>query len=64
MGENTREPWLRIEEPPSGFLSDKMEAAIRSYAKAITGKDDLRGFNKTLEKWGWDYYDVLAEVSP
>ena len=58
-----REQWLRIKEPLRGRISTRQEESIRGYARA-QGYETLRGFWKVLESWGWDYYDVLAEVSP
>ena len=55
--------WMRIAEPPHGRISSKQEEAIREYAAGL-GYETLRGFWKKLEQWGWDYYDVLHEVSP
>lgn len=55
--------WLSIKEAPHGRVSPKQEEAIRGYATA-QGYETLRGFWKVLERWGWDYYDVLHEVSP
>jgi len=58
-----REQWLSIKEPLHERITPKQEESIREYARA-QGYETLRGFWKVLESWGWDYYDVLAEVSP
>jgi len=64
MAEDVEGPWMRINEPPHGRLTQHQEQAIRDYAREVLGMDTLRGFNKKMESWGWDFYDVLQEVSP
>ena len=51
------------ETPESEAPTRKQTEAIRSYADAL-GYGDLRVFKKMMRRWGWDYYDVLSEVSP
>ena len=56
--------WLKIGETPEAERpSTRQLEAIREYAKAL-GYASLRGFHMKLKQWGWDYYDVLEEVSP
>lgn len=64
MADEKREDgWFRIEEPLEGTVSARQESAIREYARE-EGYETLRGYHLHLRSLGWDYYDVLREVSP
>jgi hypothetical protein len=41
-----------------GYATTSQEQAIREFARQ-QGFENLRGFNKWMEKKDWDYYDVL-----
>jgi hypothetical protein len=56
--ERPERPWFHI-----GEAVGKQEQAIREYAQR-EGFENLRGYWKHVESMGWDYYDVLKEVSP
>lgn len=61
--EEREREWYIIDEPPHGRLKGRQEEAIRSFASGI-GFENLRGFHMFMRSIGWDYYDVLQEVSP
>ena len=51
-------PWFHVRESRG-----KQESAIREYA-LHEGFLNLRGYASHLKSIGWDYYDVLRQVSP